>query len=1231
MKVINSAGQVKAPTATGGGGPGAVNFSAGSTSNNLSSVVFSNANGVSFGLAGASITGSIVPGVPYTGASTDLNLGERYLSGVQGIGFNTGDITHVESEGKLVFNLKNRALAYDAINGYHLNIGQDQLIIVYNGTAGTLSKGKVVYQTGSINYEYTAGKFGDYPTVAYARANADTTYQVIGLVAADIAPSALGLCVSVGVVDDLDTSSWSSGDVLFLSATIAGDVTNAVPAPPNIVVRVGRVLRSHATAGNILIDSSIRFLQTDLDKDRILKNQLSTSYISGGVLTINGDPTKFDMTAGFGVRVDNTDSANPVVTPVTWEGVTAETTDYLLTATTTYLYIDSAGTLIKSDLWIDPADRRDLIVVGYLDHPSGTITTVRNDPYINTDLQAQLGDLFEALGTFNIDGNIYAPGTLLQVSRSEGSTFMHNEHYHTDPKNPHVIATATESPANIIYYYRDGTGGWVDDNTPVTDIDPDQWDDGSGVLQTVSVGKFTIQTIQFYADYLSNDFQYGQVEYGSMADAVAAISDAVEMDSYNDYDTFRGWLIVKRGTTDLNDPAKAKFIPAGRFGVAGGVGGGGNVYGPSSAVDSNVAVYDGPTGKLIKDGGYAVSQLALNTHSHGNPTLSLVNLSGATASNSGGLTLSLTAGVGAGDGVNIVAVAGSTAASTGTILFSNQNGISFGLNASVVTASHNALTSQTNQVLSFAATSNTTGNSSGLTVDARSLTLQGRGDISLGFSTSAGGSSIIVSGVQSTQPVNVSAANGSANFSTLSFSNLNGISFSTAAGPAIQASYTVPVSSNGILDVSTATAAGTASSRFAPHDHQHRGVRGIAAQGTASTFFGDFVLSAGNNITLATGGNSTAGSIQISAAAQTNQTLSIVMTSNTTGNSSGGVIDARSLTIQGAGVASVGWSTSAGGSSLIVSVAGAGADGYNSAQFAGTTANSTMPILWAGNSGGSGNLTLGLTGSTVTGNGPAGAGGATQSFYQNVNYLLINTTALTVGLTSFVMPFQLPYPVSASYIRLPVSGSVQSTTFGSTINTTFSCSILSTINAVVYSANVGASSNSLISVASGSVGMSQQWSVQENATNNQTISWRVTYPFIGGTSSMSTTFAVTNSSFQLSSGSLSNFAGFRHLDIPFNTSLGPGAYWLVLGMSSTTSTQGTAGLTGCRILFSTAGQTQLNQAIGLLGSATASSVQLGPGHGSFSTVGGGTTSALGFSNISSTASHIILPFRLVRS
>lgn len=82
---------------------------------------------------------------------------------------------------------------------------------------------------------------------------------------------------------------------------------------------------------------------------------------------------------------------------------------------------------------------------------------------------------------------------------------------------------------------------------------------------------------------------------------------------------------------------------------------------------------------------------ANQTHTHGNPTLALTNLSGTTGSASNGLTISLSAaapGGGAGS-YNILAAGTQTANTTGTVNFANSNGISFGMSgSSQITASY---------------------------------------------------------------------------------------------------------------------------------------------------------------------------------------------------------------------------------------------------------------------------------------------------------------------------------------------------------------------------------------------------------------------------------------------------------------------------------------------------------------------------------------------------------------
>lgn len=92
---------------------------------------------------------------------------------------------------------------------------------------------------------------------------------------------------------------------------------------------------------------------------------------------------------------------------------------------------------------------------------------------------------------------------------------------------------------------------------------------------------------------------------------------------------------------------------------------------------------------------------AQSNHSHGNPTLALTNLTGTTASNSAGLTLSLSGNPAQSvvPGIQTIAFANTTF-TTGAVQFNNANGISFGSSAGSVTASYTVPTVPTAYVSS---------------------------------------------------------------------------------------------------------------------------------------------------------------------------------------------------------------------------------------------------------------------------------------------------------------------------------------------------------------------------------------------------------------------------------------------------------------------------------------------------------------------------------------------------
>lgn len=328
-----------------------------------------------------------------------------------------------------------------------------------------------------------------------------------------------------------------------------------------------------------------------------LKNTMSTGLYNGGLLTINTDPAKFNISAGFGVVVDNyTDPENPVLTTVTWGNMNALETPYLATHDTSYVYIDKNGAIGFHTDVPSNEDRRDYIELGWLDHTSRTeIGFAMVEPFYNSDIQAQFNDFIEAFGSFNIDGNVYGAYSGLTIQRTAGKTFDGNANYYVSKKDPHVVTTELEAPASITYYYRDGTlNGWVNDSASTIYVDPNYYDDNSGSLVSVPSGKWTIQPIAFYANMLANDIQYGQQVYDTVEEALSALETPVAMNPYNSYDTFRCWLVVKQGATDLTDSSQARFITAGKFGMFGGstgTGGSGEINTASNVGTSGSGLY----------------------------------------------------------------------------------------------------------------------------------------------------------------------------------------------------------------------------------------------------------------------------------------------------------------------------------------------------------------------------------------------------------------------------------------------------------------------------------------------------------------------------------------------------------------------------------------------------------------------------------------------------------------
>jgi hypothetical protein len=270
--------------------------------------------------------------------------------------------------------------------------------------------------------------------------------------------------------------------------------------------------------------------------------------------------------------------------------------------------------------------------------------------------------------------------------------------------------------------------------------------------------------------------------------------------------------------------------------------------------------------------------------------------------------------------------AGGNQITGGQAVFSNSNGLSFGANGNTITGSYTVPT-QTAQSMGIYASSQTTGASSSSTVDARSVSFVGAGGVSVGLTNG----SVVISGATGgggpSDGYNILAAGTQTanSATTVNFANSNGISFGMSGSAQITASHNALTSQS-----AQAISAANGSSAF------------------QTLSFGD-----SNGLSFSVSNGSIVGSFS-----QTNQTVGFYAVSNTTGDSTSGSFDARTLSFQGAGIASVGVSNG----SVIISVpaGGGGGDGGN-VLAAGTQTATTLGTVLFSNSNG---VSFGMSGST---------------------------------------------------------------------------------------------------------------------------------------------------------------------------------------------------------------------------------------------------------------------------
>jgi len=302
-------------------------------------------------------------------------------------------------------------------------------------------------------------------------------------------------------------------------------------------------------------------------------NKMGTCLVTGCTLSINADPTKFDISSGTLRFINNySNPLAPTFTEITYAGSTANAVTSLTTQDSTYVSVDVSSVLYQSATKISGATTRTQVLLGALVHTNRTsITSVSsNTEVIGIDIPNSISDISNAIGPVN-SGNLYSGNVTntLRLNKTIGTFTQSGINWKNSKQNPNILTAPLSTGAAFLATWRNGSGGWT--TTVKTDLIPVVYDDGTGGATqpsgSVATNKWTLVKIFYLPNSQLTGIEFGQVVYNSLADAEAHKSDPTTDNPALASIPFRGWFAVRGAATNLNAAGDALFIDSGKFGT----------------------------------------------------------------------------------------------------------------------------------------------------------------------------------------------------------------------------------------------------------------------------------------------------------------------------------------------------------------------------------------------------------------------------------------------------------------------------------------------------------------------------------------------------------------------------------------------------------------------------------------------------------------------------------------
>jgi hypothetical protein len=416
------------------------------------------------------------------------------------------------------------------------------------------------------------------------------------------------------------TGKWINQALPTSSATTSGVIELATQAEVDAEVDATRALTT---------DTFIQSVRTRT----LTELGTNTGLVDGGLLSVGtggaGVATTFSISDGFGYVLDTSVVGQPVISKVTWTGLTDLTITNLATNLITFVCINSSGTVVQSTTRWQPEEYRDCMILGVVVHVNKTtVDTVNQEQAYALQSLNHVNDLFEVIKFANVAGNILSgnPAVLLNLQKSAGTMFGRGINYFNDVNRPNhltMVATGTGAGDKSIFQYRlsDGTNA-----TPLNPdtiaygsllneyVDPTRYESVSGTLSTVPPNNWSTQRVYLFTSG-NIKLQYGAAVYPTLEAAKSNLSTEAFLTepSIEANGLLLGFIFIDEGCTDLTDVGNTVlFLQANKFGTAPAGGGAGG------ASDHGLLVGladDDHTQYLLVDGTRAMTgDLNMSTH-----------------------------------------------------------------------------------------------------------------------------------------------------------------------------------------------------------------------------------------------------------------------------------------------------------------------------------------------------------------------------------------------------------------------------------------------------------------------------------------------------------------------------------------------------------------------------------------------------------------------------------------